>query len=71
MTEAVARWPGAQMHLAAPSWGMVLGYYSLLGLCASRLPWHWRVVCCGSGLVLLLGGGLWQYLETRVCVSCT
>jgi competence protein ComEC len=66
ITETIARWPGAQWHLAAPSWGMVLGYYSLLGLGNRRWAWHWRVLCCSGGLVLLLGGGMWQYLDTRV-----
>lgn len=66
MTEAVARWPGAQLHLAAPSWGMVVGYYGMLGLFMRRWPGRWRVACCCSGLLLVLGGSLWQYLETRV-----
>jgi competence protein ComEC len=65
LTELVARLPMAQLHLAAPSWPMLGGYYGLLGgvLWWPRQRWRWLWV--GGCLAVLLAGGSWQYLETR------
>jgi competence protein ComEC len=66
ITERFASLPGAQLHLAAPSVPMLIGYYGLLGslLC---WPWpRWRRRFIGGCVVLLLAGVGWQYLGTRV-----
>ncbi|HEY7495590.1 MAG TPA: DNA internalization-related competence protein ComEC/Rec2, partial [Candidatus Tectomicrobia bacterium] len=66
MTEKFASLPGAQLHLAAPSGPILIGYYGLLG---GLLCWPWQRRRCpfiGCCVVLLLAGVGWQYLGTRV-----
>jgi competence protein ComEC len=66
ITERFAGLPGAQLHLAAPSVPILIGYYGLLGglLC---WPWpHWRRQFISGCVALLLAGVGWQYLGTRV-----
>jgi competence protein ComEC len=64
--EMIAQLPGAELHVPAPSWVMLLGYYgSLTGL----LIWpscRWRLLTIGMSMVLFLAGLSGQYLQTRV-----
>lgn len=65
IADTVARLPGSQVHLAAPSSSMVLGYYGLMGSVFLGTRWRWRWRCAGASALLILVGATWQYLATR------
>jgi competence protein ComEC len=66
VADTMARLPGAQLHLAAPSVPMLCGYYGLLGSLLLRPLQGWRLPLAAGCVVLLLAGTTWQYIETRV-----
>jgi competence protein ComEC len=65
IADFTAALPGVQLHLAAPSWVMLLAYYGLLG---GVLWWplqRWRWQWTGGCLVLLLVSSSWPYIGTH------
>ncbi|MEE8302867.1 MAG: DNA internalization-related competence protein ComEC/Rec2, partial [Candidatus Tectomicrobia bacterium] len=64
MAQTVAILPNAQLHLAAPSTLMFLGYYGLIGSIGLAGARNRRVLAVGCCFLLLAATGL-QYLETR------
>jgi competence protein ComEC len=65
IADIMAGLPRAQIHLAAPSVPMLIGYYGLLGSLFLRSLQRWRLPLAGCGVVLLLAGATWQYVGTR------
>jgi competence protein ComEC len=65
LVQEVAGWPGGQWHLAAPSAPMIVGSYGLLVGFFLPVMKRWRVLLAGCCVVLVVGGGIGQYLATR------
>jgi competence protein ComEC len=66
LAETFATLPRSQIHLAAPSMPMLLGYYGALGSILLLSRQRWRLLCVGGCTLVFLGGLTWQYVGTRV-----
>lgn len=65
LAETLGTLPRAQIHLAAPSAPMILGYYGLLGGVFLPACKRWRLPLISACTAVLLIGLMWQYVQTR------